>query len=188
MKAKEIREMSSDKLENELNELKSEFIMNMSHQLRTPMNTILGFSDSLLATELFGNLPYYTEKKHQFDSNNLKSLKTMINSANVFTSRSLVNASNLLSSDDIMSAVMLQLSVNREPINGWFLGSSFIQYFATSNHLKMYAIDLDTITFKDVNETFSITDLRQILEDKLIEKGVTIVDDELFIKQLFGDD
>ena len=32
--------------------------------------------DSLLATELFGNLPYYTEKKHQFDSNNLKSLKT----------------------------------------------------------------------------------------------------------------
>ena len=33
------------------NQLKSEFIMNMSHQLRTPMNTILGFSDSLLATE-----------------------------------------------------------------------------------------------------------------------------------------
>ena len=32
--------------------------------------------DSLLSTELFGNLPYYTEKKHQFDSNNLKSLKT----------------------------------------------------------------------------------------------------------------
>ena len=33
------------------NQLKSEFIMNMSHQLRTPMNTILGFSDSLLTTE-----------------------------------------------------------------------------------------------------------------------------------------
>ena len=31
--------------------------------------------DSLLATELFGNLPYYTEKKHKFDSNNLRSLK-----------------------------------------------------------------------------------------------------------------
>lgn len=35
----------------ESNQLKSEFIMNMSHQLRTPMNTILGFSDSLLTTE-----------------------------------------------------------------------------------------------------------------------------------------
>ena len=31
--------------------------------------------DSLLATELFGDLPYYTEKKHKFASNNLKSLK-----------------------------------------------------------------------------------------------------------------
>lgn len=30
---------------------------------------------SLLASELFGGLPYYTEKKHSFDSNNLKSLK-----------------------------------------------------------------------------------------------------------------
>ncbi len=35
----------------ESNKLKSEFIMNMSHQLRTPMNTILGFSDSLLTSE-----------------------------------------------------------------------------------------------------------------------------------------
>ena len=35
----------------ESNDLKSEFIMNMSHQLRTPMNTILGFSEYLLTTE-----------------------------------------------------------------------------------------------------------------------------------------
>ena len=35
----------------ESNKLKSEFIMNMSHQLRTPMNTILGFSDSLLTND-----------------------------------------------------------------------------------------------------------------------------------------
>ncbi len=35
----------------ESNKLRSEFIMNMSHQLRTPMNTILGFSDSLLTTD-----------------------------------------------------------------------------------------------------------------------------------------
>ena len=38
----------SNKKAKESNELKSEFIMNMSHQLRTPMNTILGFSESLL--------------------------------------------------------------------------------------------------------------------------------------------
>ena len=30
---------------------------------------------STVATELFGDLPYYTEKKHKFASNNLKSLK-----------------------------------------------------------------------------------------------------------------
>ena len=35
----------------ESNRLRSEFIMNMSHQLRTPLNTILGFSDSLLTTD-----------------------------------------------------------------------------------------------------------------------------------------
>ena len=43
---------SKEKAE-ESNRLKSEFIMNMSHQLRTPMNTILGFSDSLLTSEKF---------------------------------------------------------------------------------------------------------------------------------------
>ncbi len=42
----------SNKKAKEQNQLKSEFIMNMSHQLRTPMNTILGFSDSLLASEV----------------------------------------------------------------------------------------------------------------------------------------
>ena len=41
----------SNEKSKKTNELKSEFIMNMSHQLRTPMNTILGFSDSLLSNE-----------------------------------------------------------------------------------------------------------------------------------------
>ena len=35
----------------ESNRIKSEFITNMSHQLRTPMNTIIGFTDSLLTSE-----------------------------------------------------------------------------------------------------------------------------------------
>ena len=41
----------SVKKAEESNKLKAEFIMNMSHQLRTPMNTILGFSESILTTE-----------------------------------------------------------------------------------------------------------------------------------------
>ena len=41
----------SVKQAEESNKLKTEFIMNMSHQLRTPMNTILGFSESILTTE-----------------------------------------------------------------------------------------------------------------------------------------
>ena len=41
----------SNRKAEESNRLKSEFIMNMSHQLRTPMNTILGFSDSLLTDD-----------------------------------------------------------------------------------------------------------------------------------------
>ena len=41
----------SVKQAEESNKLKAEFIMNMSHQLRTPMNTILGFSESILTTE-----------------------------------------------------------------------------------------------------------------------------------------
>ena len=40
--------IESNKKAQESNKLKNEFITNMSHQLRTPMNTILGFSDSLL--------------------------------------------------------------------------------------------------------------------------------------------
>ena len=42
---------ASVKEAEESNKLKAEFIMNMSHQLRTPMNTILGFSESILTTE-----------------------------------------------------------------------------------------------------------------------------------------
>ena len=68
----------SNKKAKESNQLKSEFIMNMSHQLRTPMNTILGFSDSLLTTE---NL---TESALIIDSQNIelasKRLLDLINS------------------------------------------------------------------------------------------------------------
>ena len=34
----------------ESNKLRNEFIMNMSHQLRTPMNTILGFSETIITS------------------------------------------------------------------------------------------------------------------------------------------
>ena len=56
----------SNQKANESNKLKSEFIMNMSHQLRTPMNTILGFSESLLTDEN----PTIEEVKE--DSKNIK--------------------------------------------------------------------------------------------------------------------
>ena len=36
---------------DESNKLKNEFIMNMSHQLRTPMNTILGFSETIVSSK-----------------------------------------------------------------------------------------------------------------------------------------
>ena len=35
---------------DESNKLRNEFIMNMSHQLRTPMNTILGFSETIITS------------------------------------------------------------------------------------------------------------------------------------------
>lgn len=38
----------SVKTESEVSQLKSDFIMNMSYELRSPMNAILGFTDSLL--------------------------------------------------------------------------------------------------------------------------------------------
>ena len=38
----------SVKIESEVSQLKSDFIMNMSYELRSPMNAILGFTDSLL--------------------------------------------------------------------------------------------------------------------------------------------
>ena len=68
----------SNQKAKESNQLKSEFIMNMSHQLRTPMNTILGFSESLLTSE---NL---TESELIIDSQNIelasKRLLDLINS------------------------------------------------------------------------------------------------------------
>ena len=56
----------SSKKAKESNELKSEFIMNMSHQLRTPMNTILGFSDYLL------NADGLTKEMVESDAANIK--------------------------------------------------------------------------------------------------------------------
>ena len=51
---------------DESNKLKSEFIMNMSHQLRTPMNSILGFSDLILMDDNF------TLESIKDDTNNIK--------------------------------------------------------------------------------------------------------------------
>lgn len=68
----------SSKKAKESNELKSDFIMNMSHQLRTPMNTILGFSESLLTNDQI-NIEIVKE-----DTKNIKKaakkLSTLINS------------------------------------------------------------------------------------------------------------
>ena len=56
----------STKLAEESNKLKNEFIMNMSHQLRTPKNTILGFSDFIISNE---NLNEVSAKE---DARNIK--------------------------------------------------------------------------------------------------------------------
>ena len=56
----------STKKAEESNKLKSEFIMNMSHQLRTPMNTILGYSDFIASNE---NLDEVSAKE---DAENIK--------------------------------------------------------------------------------------------------------------------
>ena len=56
----------STKKSEESNKLKSEFIMNMSHQLRTPMNIILGFSDLVLLND---NYDFNSVKD---DANNIK--------------------------------------------------------------------------------------------------------------------
>lgn len=49
---------NSNKKSEELNHAKSEFITNMSHQLRAPMNTILGFTDMLLSSDSFVQSEY----------------------------------------------------------------------------------------------------------------------------------
>lgn len=56
----------SVKDEAEFSQLKSDFIMNMSHQLRSPMNSILGFTDSLLLSD---NINISTLKE---DTENIK--------------------------------------------------------------------------------------------------------------------
>ena len=56
----------SVKDEAEISQLKSDFIMNMSHQLRSPMNSILGFTDSLLLSD---NININTLKE---DTENIK--------------------------------------------------------------------------------------------------------------------
>ena len=75
----------SSKKAKESNELKSEFIMNMSHQLRTPMNTILGFSEYLLDQE---NL---TEEMVENDAKNIKlASKNLLELIQIFNAKTAV--------------------------------------------------------------------------------------------------
>jgi signal transduction histidine kinase len=62
----------------EANRLKTEFLANISHELRTPMNSIIGFTEALL-TGLYGELSTKQADRLRKVERNAHSLLTLIN-------------------------------------------------------------------------------------------------------------
>ena len=112
---------------------------------------------------LLNKTPYLNSVLSNLDSEELAELSTLIDGSSSFVYRSLVDGNHLLSEDDKMKAMNLQVANNKPLISGWFLGEAFIQYFPNRPELQMWAINLNKMIAKPVDEPFTATDLRSLL-------------------------
>ena len=114
---------------------------------------------------LLNKTPFLNSELAKLDAEELATLRTRIDGSSSFAYKSLVDANHLLSADDKLKAVALQVSNKEGIITGWFLGSSFIQYFPNRSEMNIWSVNLSTKQAKLVNEPFTATDLRQELDD-----------------------
>lgn len=112
---------------------------------------------------LLNKTPYLNSVLSNLSSDELSELSSLINGSGTFVYRSLVDAEHLLTSSDKMKAMNLQLANGKPLVSGWFLGDAFMQYFPDRPEMQMYAIDLETMTYEVIKETFTATDLRSLL-------------------------
>lgn len=115
----------------ETSRLKTLFVANMSHEFRTPLNSIIGFSE-LLAGELFGPLnakqKRYIQNIHQSDKHLLALIDDILNFSTVdvgkidlrpepiLLAEALNTAVELLREQAMKKGIGLELRVEKEPI------------------------------------------------------------------------
>ena len=83
----------SVKTESEVSQLKSDFIMNMSYELRSPMNAILGFTDSLLLKDTIsvGDLKEDTESIIMSSKKLLELINSIIDLSKIDSNNDVIN-------------------------------------------------------------------------------------------------
>jgi signal transduction histidine kinase len=97
-------------------QLKSEFIANVSYELRTPLNTIIGFSE-ILEQEYFGTL---NERQHGYIAGTLEASRHLLTLINDVLDMATIEAGGLtleLSDFDIYAALSSVLGMCRESIH-----------------------------------------------------------------------
>lgn len=67
--------------------LRNEFLSNISHEVRTPMNAIMGMTDLALATELTPKQRHYLERVHEAASSLLQLLNDLLDLAKIHARR-----------------------------------------------------------------------------------------------------
>ena len=116
---------------------------------------------------LLNKTPVLDAELSKLSGEQLKSLKSLMNGEGATSKKTI----SQLTSGDKIKRLDLELEDHKGLISGYMLDDSFIQVFLDRPEMQLYLINLSNKTSTVVNEPFTATDLRYIIEDKLVAAG-----------------